>query len=500
LKEKTHSHSPETSKTQAFDATAMQANSVAAPGNNINFTLQKKEHKTTTPVSQLYAGIGKGMSGIQTKSHAAPDTGINFTIQKKENKTGLPDQLKSGIENLSGHAMDDVKVHYNSSQPAQLNAHAYAQGNQIHIAPGQDKHLAHEAWHVVQQKQGRVKPTKQLKSSVAINDDAGLEKEADMMGAKALNQHIVKTDKQSIQKKKMATPSPGNNKPIQRLSFFVNGNRVKTEDMTYVELKQLLSEMKQNKDEAAIQSLKDACTREIKKLTKGSKVSTSELVELLKEIDEVPEPKQKPIITTEDTSKALASHAYKKLAEDIGILNNNKINFWIHKDTPLPESNVRGEIAEELTQDILVKANKGKTVLSSVKIVTDNGPHAQYRYTELADIDHLVLLQTEHGYVPQEIFETKAGAEGDKTGALKTALSNKLKILKSVVANSYKIMYKDRDITSMFYLDILKDSEVKLFTSGIFDNTIKLNEVDIEGVWNYLKIVQEHYIAYKREW
>lgn len=186
MKEKIHSHTPENIKAQDFDTTAMKGNSVAAPISNINFTLQKKEHKaTTTPVSQRYAGMGNGAPDMQSKSYSAPGNGINFTIQKKENKTGLPDNLKSGIENLSGHAMDDVKVHYNSSQPAQLNAHAYAQGNQIHIAPGQEKHLAHEAWHVVQQKQGRVKPTRQLKSSVAINDDAGLEKEADVMGAKA---------------------------------------------------------------------------------------------------------------------------------------------------------------------------------------------------------------------------------------------------------------------------------------------------------------------------
>ena len=106
-------------------------------------------------------------------------------VQKKENNTGLPDQLKSGIENLSGHSMDDVKVHYNSDKPAQLNAHAYAQGADIHLAAGQEKHLAHEAWHVVQQKQGRVKPTLQMKGKVNINDDKGLEKEADMMGARA---------------------------------------------------------------------------------------------------------------------------------------------------------------------------------------------------------------------------------------------------------------------------------------------------------------------------
>ena len=107
-------------------------------------------------------------------------------IQKNENNTGLPDNLKTGIENLSGMSLFDVKVHYNSDKPAQLQAHAYAQGTGIHLAPGQEKHLPHEAWHVVQQKQGRVKPTLQLKNKVNVNDDAALEKEADEMGAEAL--------------------------------------------------------------------------------------------------------------------------------------------------------------------------------------------------------------------------------------------------------------------------------------------------------------------------
>lgn len=111
---------------------------------------------------------------------------LQIPVQRVENNTGLPDQLKSGVENLSGYSLDDVNVHYNSAKPAQLNAHAYAQGTDIHIGPGQEQHLPHEAWHVVQQKQGRVRPTKQLKGKVNINDDSGLEKEADVMGAKAL--------------------------------------------------------------------------------------------------------------------------------------------------------------------------------------------------------------------------------------------------------------------------------------------------------------------------
>lgn len=109
-------------------------------------------------------------------------------IQTKKNNTGLPDHLKSGIENLSGLSMDDVRVHRNSEKPAQLQAYAFAQGSTIHLAPGQEKHLPHEAWHVVQQKQGRVQPTLQLKGRIEVNDDAGLEKEADVMGALALSE------------------------------------------------------------------------------------------------------------------------------------------------------------------------------------------------------------------------------------------------------------------------------------------------------------------------
>jgi len=104
----------------------------------------------------------------------------------RTNTTGLPDVLKSGVERLSGVSLDNVNVHYNSAQPAQLNALAYAQGNDIHIAPGQEQHLPHEAWHVAQQAQGRVRSTMQMKGGVPVNDDKGLEHEADVMGRAAV--------------------------------------------------------------------------------------------------------------------------------------------------------------------------------------------------------------------------------------------------------------------------------------------------------------------------
>ena len=97
----------------------------------------------------------------------------------------MPDPLKTNLEQLSGMGLSGVRVHYNSSEPAQLNALAYTQGQDIHMCPGQEKHLPHEGWHVVQQMQGRVKPTMQVKG-MSINDDKELEREADVMGARAL--------------------------------------------------------------------------------------------------------------------------------------------------------------------------------------------------------------------------------------------------------------------------------------------------------------------------
>ena len=139
-------------------------------------SLQTKSsnHTGASRVAQL-----QGMSDTRT---ASAQSGL---IQKKENKTGIPDGLKAGMESVSGLSLNDVSVHRNSDKPAQLQAHAYAQGTDVHLAPGQEKHLPHELGHVVQQKQGRVAPTTQLKGQVPINDSTSLEKEADTLGAKA---------------------------------------------------------------------------------------------------------------------------------------------------------------------------------------------------------------------------------------------------------------------------------------------------------------------------
>ena len=114
-------------------------------------------------------------SGSATLQLAGPEQeellqGKAEPVEKIENETGMPDGLKSGIENLSGMSMDGVNVHYNSSKPAELQALAYTQGTDIHVGPGQQEHLPHEAWHVAQQKEGRVKPEQVVNGLIEVAD------------------------------------------------------------------------------------------------------------------------------------------------------------------------------------------------------------------------------------------------------------------------------------------------------------------------------------------
>ena len=164
---------------------------------------------------QLKSDVAQKQESIEEESMQ----GKFVPVQRKSNTTGLPDNLKSGVENLSAIDISDVKVHYNSDKPAQLQALAYAQGTDIHVGPGQERHLPHEAWHVVQQKQGRVQPTLQMKEGIAVNDDKGLEHEADVMGAAALSESL-KPGSIVLQKTKQSAGFI-----VQRTIWTYNGER-----------------------------------------------------------------------------------------------------------------------------------------------------------------------------------------------------------------------------------------------------------------------------------
>jgi Domain of unknown function (DUF4157) len=122
--------------------------------------------------------------GRTAQLRAARQDAASVSVDRAPNRTGLPDALKAGVETLSGLSMDGVRVHYGSSEPAQIGALAYTRGRDIHLAPGQERHLPHEAWHAVQQARGTVQPTTSA-AGVPINDDDSLEREADTMGSRA---------------------------------------------------------------------------------------------------------------------------------------------------------------------------------------------------------------------------------------------------------------------------------------------------------------------------
>ncbi len=131
----------------------------------------------------------EGTGSLASQAKHELDREKSEPVLRKDNNTGMPDTLKAGVEHLSGIDLSDVRVHYNSDKPAQFQASALTQGADIHVAPGEEKHLPHEAWHAVQQKQGRVKPTIRIKET-AISDDKALEEEAEAMGAESLRVNI----------------------------------------------------------------------------------------------------------------------------------------------------------------------------------------------------------------------------------------------------------------------------------------------------------------------
>ena len=166
------------------------------------------------------------------------------------NRTGLPDGLKAGVEALSGVNLDDVRVHYRSAKPAQYQAHAYAQGRQIHLAAGEERHLPHEAWHVAQQAQGRVEPTRQLKSDISVNDDIELEREADRMGDAALRIGTTQGDASPIDAPRTSPPSPQTD--VMQGVFLYDGKEIDDDETAKNLAKSLYDELSGSDAESAL--------------------------------------------------------------------------------------------------------------------------------------------------------------------------------------------------------------------------------------------------------
>lgn len=156
---------------------------------------QLQRRRSEAPVAQKAASrsghpaVAQLAEAMNARPHDAVFQKASEMAQAPD-RTGLPPALRGGIEALSGFSLDPVRVHYNSAEPKRFGADAITQGNRIDVGPGQERHLPHEAWHVVQQMQGRVSTTAQM-HGVALNDDPALEAEADHMGGRALQMHAA---------------------------------------------------------------------------------------------------------------------------------------------------------------------------------------------------------------------------------------------------------------------------------------------------------------------
>ena len=163
---------------------------------------------------------------------------MSASLQPRTNQTGIPDHTLSQMESSLNADFSNVRLHTNSPKASDINALAYTQGEDIHFAPGQysstssqsQQILGHELAHVVQQRQGRVRPTMQLRG-MQVNDDSSLEREADILGQRAAQNDTV----QRRVPPASAYAGGGNAAAIQR-KVFLGGKDILTDQTKYDEL------------------------------------------------------------------------------------------------------------------------------------------------------------------------------------------------------------------------------------------------------------------------
>ena len=136
---------------------------------------------------------------LKKSDETKPENKDSFALQRKAGNGGAGGggadggkNVMSKMESAFGADFSNVNIHQNSDQATKVGALAYTQGNDVHFAPGQfnpsskggQELLGHELTHVVQQREGKVKPTTEI-AGKAVNDDKHLEAEADKKGAEA---------------------------------------------------------------------------------------------------------------------------------------------------------------------------------------------------------------------------------------------------------------------------------------------------------------------------
>lgn len=109
---------------------------------------------------------------------------------QNESVNGISHSENNAVKELSGGKVDlhesGAKVETTSSSDSRLKsvgARSMAVQGQAIVGDSRDR--GHEIWHLAQQEMGQVQPTTEI-NGTPVNDDKGLENDADVKGAKIM--------------------------------------------------------------------------------------------------------------------------------------------------------------------------------------------------------------------------------------------------------------------------------------------------------------------------
>lgn len=193
-------------RSAAMEPSSQESFSIAPPPFQLKSDLRFAEREVDFENLQESVDEGFKLSSkndelkkFQDKQESKESEKSQKPFQLKKNDA-LPEDVQMKMESSMGHDFSGVNFETNSSKATDLGALAYAQGEEVHFAPGQfnpgstagQELIGHELAHVVQQREGRVQANAQAKG-VGVNNDSGLESEADRVGRAAASADVSAT-------------------------------------------------------------------------------------------------------------------------------------------------------------------------------------------------------------------------------------------------------------------------------------------------------------------
>ncbi len=135
---------------------------------------------------------GKGQDSSMGRQLPSQFEQIGADVKQTSVANQLPAAVQAKMEGAMGADFSNIQISKDSERAQGFGARAYAQGNEVHFAPGQydpvstvgQELIGHELAHVMQQRSGRVMPTEE-QGGLPINRDHTLEAEADQLGQHA---------------------------------------------------------------------------------------------------------------------------------------------------------------------------------------------------------------------------------------------------------------------------------------------------------------------------